>query len=1381
MEGHSRESHGHKSKYYHHHRDHDRHHNRHHHRHRKNSSDSSQSQPESSTSVPHPPLPPPVTPVKEKSFKLLVDPCLVKGARKLYRIDGAVPGEPSWNVVSLKDPRPSIPRRWTRPDVIDLPVPRFKIDSNYIGDPPEVEITITNLNDNIDKQFLTELVCKHGEIEELVIFYHPVTRKHTGIARVVFTEVSSAANCVAALNSRSVMGKQLVVFQDPFGREWTKMVESFTAPKKEVAQKPGSDDEDLDLIQPKEKVKETLPLNGAGKEPPMRDEPGRPPPSDMPVVPAPEEKGGTSPFSHKTPACNPSPAVVPVHAYPPPPIPSNVPLPDFNRPPPPLGARTAWPVHNEWRDNNVPWQPHPWGAAPPFMSPPHTILTGPAPPVIPPDSENPLDLDTRIELLLKGGMNGMAPPFLAMDINSEESAEPPPPPPPTEEKIATSRSSSVSSEDRYSPPPLPPGVDLSPTLSPAVPIISEYSSDKYLPLSTPPSPFISEEEYLECLLNWRLKHLSYVQEREKQSARKRSRHLESDKVSEISSEEHEADFTVQTNKDDDRMSLSSLSSVAENIEQVSAPSNLYGSYTFGDASAQPAYPPESAGIASYDVWRGYPGQMYPSFGVGHPLYNPLHPPPMQQEQFHPYPFPIEEKPMDGADPLDVTVDLALDRVCELITATLEKDLMKRMTEVLAFNEFEKWWESEEKKYKEENTKEPEKLKDVNKEDVEEKKSTTDALLNSIIDANYDGLTSGFGLGFRAALPKMPSFKRKQRLPSPGRGDRDVSSSKEKRNESDEEEMVQLSDSESQGNEPESMMQKKRLSDLSSVSSATESSESSSNESESESSESDSDEGILKASKEDFLKLIDSDKLEEMRAKTPEERLTPIPAEDFSDFEDVKDSDKDSRASSPSGSRHLRKYAMEALQALGLDEFVCDVKIRDGPKPPPKLRLKETIPVASTSREPVRTPVVETPKLEQTVAQDETKPNEDEIVKKEAEVIKKPVEEYDSEGTLSPHENLISVEHSYSLPKVPKKENVDDKPAVASWIHDHDYSGHMPEPKPLPLKENASVKSTTKERKKKSEKLVSHLLDSYLKKVPPPKPKLYSPRDPLKEMMTCYEFLTKGVDQEDVKYLKRAFEGLLADESQSYWLNDMHWANHPVTDLCRVNPKRAARGHQSGCARTQGFYKLDPREKQKMKHHYGKNKIYAESMQAAAAEAKGWTSASREARSNQRRLLTAFGADTDSDLLKFNQLKFRKKLLKFGKSEIHDWGLFAMEPIAADEMVIEYVGQKVRPFLADYREQKYQKRGIGSSYLFRIDLENIVDATHCGNLARFINHSCNPNCYAKIITIESQKKIVIYSKRDIKVDEEITYDYKFPLEEEKIACLCGDVQCKGFLN
>ncbi|XP_010767467.1 histone-lysine N-methyltransferase SETD1A-like, partial [Notothenia coriiceps] len=145
------------------------------------------------------------------------------------------------------------------------------------------------------------------------------------------------------------------------------------------------------------------------------------------------------------------------------------------------------------------------------------------------------------------------------------------------------------------------------------------------------------------------------------------------------------------------------------------------------------------------------------------------------------------------------------------------------------------------------------------------------------------------------------------------------------------------------------------------------------------------------------------------------------------------------------------------------------------------------------------------------------------------------------------------------------------------------------------------------------------------------------------------------------------------------------------------------------------------------------------------------------------------------------LQYRKKRLRFGRSRIHEWGLFAMEPIAADEMVIEYVGQNIRQMVADNREKRYAQQGIGSSYLFRVDHDTIIDATKVGNLARFINHCCTPNCYAKVITIESQKKIVIYSKQAIAVNEEITYDYKFPLEDNKIPCLCGTENCRGTLN
>lgn len=71
---------------------------------------------------------------------------------------------------------------------------------------------------------------------------------------------------------------------------------------------------------------------------------------------------------------------------------------------------------------------------------------------------------------------------------------------------------------------------------------------------------------------------------------------------------------------------------------------------------------------------------------------------------------------------------------------------------------------------------------------------------------------------------------------------------------------------------------------------------------------------------------------------------------------------------------------------------------------------------------------------------------------------------------------------------------------------------------------------------------------------------------------------------------------------------------------------------------------------------------------------------------------------------------RTKDLKFGRSQVHAWGLFAMERIEPGDFVIEYVGQLIRLKLSDAREAEYEASGLGSSYLFRIDHEWVVDAT-----------------------------------------------------------------------
>lgn len=424
---------------------------------------------------------------------------------------------------------------------------------------------------------------------------------------------------------------------------------------------------------------------------------------------------------------------------------------------------------------------------------------------------------------------------------------------------------------------------------------------------------------------------------------------------------------------------------------------------------------------------------------------------------------------------------------------------------------------------------------------------------------------------------------------------------------------------------------------------------------------------------------------------------------------------------------------------------------------------------------------------------------------------------EEEGSPAPQ---IAMEHSYSLPpqkdpssspasidgsdgsikrKLSHYQKSQQSPEEAAFNHDHGYMMQQPKTPPKPLstiiEDNETVVTPKLKKPRKSLKFEDALtLKKSVSKISQPaQPVVFSKRDIMAEMTVLYEFLTRGIDAEDISYLKKSYEAMLADDTQGYWLNDTHWVDHPVTDLSSPAKKRKrddSRIHTTGCARTEGFYKIDVREKAKHKHHYGQTiqqaggnvEVGVGGMSDLPKSVSGKMQAlSREARSNQRRLLTAFGIDTDSDLLKFNQLKFRKKHLKFAKSAIHDWGLFAMEPIAADEMVIEYVGQMIRPVVADLRERHYEATGIGSSYLFRIDVDTIIDATKCGNLARFINHSCNPNCYAKIITIEGQKKIVIYSKQQISVNEEITYDYKFPIEEEKIPCLCGNPQCRGTLN
>ncbi len=138
------------------------------------------------------------------------------------------------------------------------------------------------------------------------------------------------------------------------------------------------------------------------------------------------------------------------------------------------------------------------------------------------------------------------------------------------------------------------------------------------------------------------------------------------------------------------------------------------------------------------------------------------------------------------------------------------------------------------------------------------------------------------------------------------------------------------------------------------------------------------------------------------------------------------------------------------------------------------------------------------------------------------------------------------------------------------------------------------------------------------------------------------------------------------------------------------------------------------------------------------------------------------------------------LVQARNSPIHGRGVYALAPIRKGTRILEYLGERISHAEADRRYAR-KREDDGHTFLFVASNRTVIDAGVNGNDARFINHSCQPNCE----TVIENSRVFIDAVRNIKPGEELGYDYQLtwestddPAELALYACRCGARRCRG---
>ncbi|KAG9065087.1 histone methyltransferase set2 [Linnemannia hyalina] len=135
-----------------------------------------------------------------------------------------------------------------------------------------------------------------------------------------------------------------------------------------------------------------------------------------------------------------------------------------------------------------------------------------------------------------------------------------------------------------------------------------------------------------------------------------------------------------------------------------------------------------------------------------------------------------------------------------------------------------------------------------------------------------------------------------------------------------------------------------------------------------------------------------------------------------------------------------------------------------------------------------------------------------------------------------------------------------------------------------------------------------------------------------------------------------------------------------------------------------------------------------------------------------------------------------------KTEKKGFGLRAMEGLPAGSFVMEYIGEVLPHASFVKRTREYSLAGVEHFYFMSLQSDEVIDATKKGCLARFINHSCNPNCHLEKWVVGSKLRIGIFTIKRVAEGEELTFDYQFErYGAEAQKCYCGEANCSGFIG